>query len=90
MFLLIVESLSRLLKKACSEGKFQGIKVATGVIISHLFFVDDVLILGMGKYEDWISFKSLLSIFCLASGMDVNCHKSCFLAQNIDSHWNKG
>jgi hypothetical protein len=29
-------------------------------------------------------FKTLLTNFCLASDMDVNCQKSCFLAQNID------
>ena len=31
-----------------------------------------------------MEFKSILSSFCLASGMDVNCKKSCFLAHNID------
>jgi hypothetical protein len=31
-----------------------------------------------------MEFKSILSSFCLTSGMDVNCQKSCFLAQNND------
>jgi len=66
------------------EGNFHGLKVATETIISHMFFVDDVLILGIGNLEDWMEFKSILSSFCLASGMDVNCKKSCFLAHNID------
>jgi hypothetical protein len=85
LFLLIVECFNRQLKKVVEEGKFHGIKVATETIITHLFFVDDVLILGIGKFEDWMDFQSILTNFCLASGMDVNCHKSCFLAQNIDS-----
>jgi hypothetical protein len=84
LFLLVVEGLSRLLKKACTEGSFKGIKVATGIIISHLFFVDDVLILGSGNHEDWVAFKLLLASFCKASGMEINCQKSCFLVHNID------
>jgi hypothetical protein len=59
-------------------------KLLQETIISHLLFVDDVLILGIGKFEDWMEFKTILTSFCLASGMDVNCQKSCFLAQNID------
>jgi hypothetical protein len=31
-----------------------------------------------------MEFKSILSSFCLTSGMDVNCQKSCFLAKNND------
>jgi hypothetical protein len=29
-------------------------------------------------------FKTIISNFCQASRMDVNCQKSCFLVQNID------
>jgi hypothetical protein len=84
LFLLVVECFSRLLKKVVEEGSFHGLKVATETIISHLFFVDNVLILSIGKFEDWMVFQSILTNFCLASSMDVNCQKSCFLAQNID------
>ena len=80
LFLLVVECLSRLLKKVVEEGTFHGRKVAKTNIVSHLLFVDDVLILGGGNYKDWMEFKSILSIFCTASGMEVNCQKSVFLA----------
>jgi hypothetical protein len=73
LFLLVVECLSRLLKQAVETRSFQGLKVVVGTYISHIFFVDDVLILGAGKYEDWMVFKTILSNFCQASGMDVNC-----------------
>jgi hypothetical protein len=85
LLLLVVEFFSRLMKKAMEAGTFHGIKVASETIISHLFFLDDVLILGIGNFEDWMAFQSILTKFCLATGMDVNCHKLCFLAQNIDS-----
>jgi hypothetical protein len=81
LFLLVVECLSRLLKKVVVEGDFHGLKVATETIVSHLLFVDDVLILGIGNYEDWMEFKTILTSFCIASGMDINCQKLCFLAR---------
>ena len=83
LFLLVVECPSRLLKKV-EEGTFHGLKFATMNIMSHLLFIDDVLILGGGNYKDWMEFKSILNIFCTTSGMEVNYQKLVFLAQNID------
>jgi hypothetical protein len=83
LFLLVVESLRRLLKKDVEEGSFHALKVVAETIISHLFFVDDVLILGIGKFDDWMEFQTIFTSFCLASRMDVNFQKSCCLAQNI-------
>jgi hypothetical protein len=85
LFLLVVEGLSRLMIKARFEGKFIGIKVARGLSITHLLFVDDVLILGIRSLEEWVEFKKLLNLFCQASGMEVNCEKSCFLHNNYES-----
>jgi hypothetical protein len=73
LFLLVVEGLSRLLKKAFTYGKFKGIKFAKGVIISHMLFVDDVLILGVGIVEECLVLKGLLTSFFQASGMEINC-----------------
>jgi hypothetical protein len=81
---LIVEVFSRLLTQAVESRTFQGLKVVVSTFISHLLFVDDVLILGVGKIEYWLTLKSILSKFCSATGMIVNCHKSVFLVQNID------
>jgi hypothetical protein len=72
------------LKEAVEDGTFHGLKVATNSIISHLLFVDDALILRIGKYEDWMALQSILTSFCLASGMDINYQKSFFLAHNIE------
>jgi hypothetical protein len=84
----VVEGFSRMLKKASSEGKFSGIKVAKGIAITHLLFVDDVVILGFGSVEEWIELKQLLSVFFEASGMEVNFQKCCFLFNNIEDIWN--
>lgn len=83
-FLLVVKGLGRLLIKARSERKFSGFKVAKGLSISHLLFVDDVLILGIDSLVEWAEFTKLLSTFCQASGMEINCEKLCFLHNNCE------
>jgi hypothetical protein len=84
LFLLVIECLRRHIKKVVSNGSFKCIKVVVETFISHLLFVDDVLIPGDANYEEWSFLHSLLGNFCKASGMVINCHKSCFLAQSID------
>jgi len=85
LFLLVVECLSRLLRKVVEEGSFHRLKVASTNFVTHLLFVDDVLILGGEEFKDWLNFKTILTMFCTTSCMEVNCHKSVFLAQNIGS-----
>jgi hypothetical protein len=46
MFFLVIDFLSRQIKKVVSKGSFKGIKIVVDTFISHLLFVDDVLILG--------------------------------------------
>jgi hypothetical protein len=84
LFLLVVEVFSRLLTQIVESGTFQGLKVVVSTFISHLLFVDDVLILGAGKIEYWMTLNSILSKFFSATRMIINCHKSVFLVQNID------
>jgi hypothetical protein len=84
LFLLVVEVFSRMMTQVVASGSFQGLKVAVNTFISHILFVDDVLILGAGKFEYWMTLKSILSKFCDATGMAINCHKSVFLVQNVD------
>ena len=71
-------------KRVVEAGSFHGLKIDAETIILHLLFVDNVHIWGVGNYEELMVFKTLLSNFCQASAMDVNCQNSCFLAQNID------
>jgi hypothetical protein len=52
LFLLVVESLSHFLNEAKSTGTFRGIKISSGLHISHLLFVDDILIFCDGSRRD--------------------------------------
>jgi hypothetical protein len=65
-------------------GSFQGLKVALDTQISHLLFVDDVLILGADNIDYWKALKVILTNFCDATRLSINLHKSSFIAYNLD------
>ena len=45
----------------------------------HLFFVDDVILIGVGTIEEWSAYKGALDLFCWVSGMSISPLKSSFL-----------
>jgi hypothetical protein len=53
LFLLVAEELSRFLAGAKMVGRFTGIKISNGMTITHLLFVDDILIFCDGSYWLW-------------------------------------
>jgi hypothetical protein len=79
LFLLVVEGLSRSILKKVEERKIEGVLVEKGIRITHLLFVDDVLLFGNGTLTEWETFKEVLDLFCLATGMSFSPHKSLFL-----------
>ena len=84
IFILVIEGLSLLLEDARKHGKVKGIKISKDLSLTHLLFVDDVILFGMGTTEEWISLKVLLDIFCEASRMLINSEKYCFLCNNLE------
>jgi len=77
-FLLVIEGLSLLIKITKHEGRLSSLKIATYAIISHLLFVDDVLLIGKGTMEEWVVLKDILDLFCRASCMEISSKKSNF------------
>ena len=63
LFLLVAEGLSRAIRVARDEGRFSGIKVAPNVSITHLLFVDDVLIFCSGDRGETRVLKEILELF---------------------------
>jgi len=52
LFLLVAEGLSQLIQKAKREGKVKGIEAAVNMNISHLLFVDDILVFTNGASNE--------------------------------------
>jgi hypothetical protein len=78
LFILIMESLSILLKQGQEAGNMSGVKVSRVVKILHLIFVDDVLIMTKASLDEWVLVKNILEHFCSASGLKINHGKSTF------------
>jgi len=47
IFLLIVEGLSKLMSHARCQGEINGLKTSLAKILSHLLFIDDILMFGV-------------------------------------------
>eukprot|EP00253_Pinus_taeda_P036521 PITA_36521 len=76
LFLLVAEGLSQLIHKATREGKVKCIEVPTNLFISHLLFVDDILIFTNTEHIEIKELKSILDLFLKATGMQINHRKS--------------
>ena len=84
LFLLIVEGFSRLIKELSEHGEIVGIEVAAGIFITHLLFVDDILLFGGSTLREWQAIKNALDVFCDASGMSISPSKSHFYQSRLD------
>ena len=84
LFILVIEGLSLLIADARDHGLIKGIKISSSLALTHLLFVDDVILLGIGTLSEWMAFEVILSTFCKASGMNISLEKSCFLYNNVE------
>ena len=76
LFLLIMEVLSRILKKIEEGGLIQGFRVgpinSTGIHISHLLFVNDTILFYDASKEQILSTRLVLTYFQVFIGLEVN------------------
>lgn len=75
LFLLVAEGLSRFLNEAHSDGDFRGIYVSQALAITHLLFVDDILIFCVGSCRGLQKLCQGLDLFHIASCMVINNDK---------------
>ena len=66
----MIESLSKLIEKSKFEGMIAEVRIFSKCCITHLLFVDIILLFGKGSLLESHAFKDILCLFCEASGMD--------------------
>ncbi|GKV04538.1 hypothetical protein SLEP1_g16691 [Rubroshorea leprosula] len=91
LFLLVGEGLCGLVRKAESEGLFQGMDIRTsGMSLSLLQFADDSVFMGKACANNLRVVKAILHWFELISGLKVNFSKSHLYGFNVSEGWLKG
>ena len=53
LFILIIESLNRIIMDAQQKGLIKGFQFSPDLSITHLLFVDDVILIDIGTIGEW-------------------------------------
>lgn len=85
IFVLCIERLSHMITEVVNRGDWKGIRVSNeGPDISHLFFVDDMVLFAKATNDQIKMILECLDNFCKCSGQKVNKHKSnIFFSNNV-------
>lgn len=88
LFNLIVETLSLVIQKATNQGLWEGVEISRGGSkITHLQYADDTVIFCPPVIDHLLNIKKMLILFQLASGLQVNFHKSSLHGIHTEDSW---
>ena len=72
LFLIVVEGLCRAFLSAKECGAFKGITFGNNITLSHVLFVDDIVMVSDGYKLSLSTLYEVLMVFCKAFGMVIN------------------
>jgi len=92
LFLLAAEGLNIRMNSLVQTQLFtsNSIGAVNPVVVSHLQFADDTLLLGTKSWENFRALRAALVILEAMSGLKVNFHKSILVGVNIAPSWLNG
>ncbi|GJX79556.1 RNA-directed DNA polymerase, eukaryota [Tanacetum coccineum] len=85
LFILIMESLHLSFLRVVDAGLFNGIKLDPSVIVSHMFYADDVVFVGQWCEGNINTLIHVLECFYRASGLRINMSKSKLMGLHVDN-----
>ena len=77
-FLIIVEGLGRALLSTKECGTFHGISFGNNITLTHVLFVNDIVMVSNGSEQSLSTLYEVLMVFYKVSGMVINEDKSSF------------
>ena len=89
LFLLVVEGLNVIMKTMVESEIFKGysIRGANHMVVYHLQFADDTLLIGEKNWGNVRSWRVALVLFEAISGLKVNFHKSSLVGVIMSESW---
>ncbi|KAL9691450.1 hypothetical protein QQ045_011874 [Rhodiola kirilowii] len=77
LFIICMEVFSRMLQRGCRSGRIEPYFVKVGAVqVSHLLYVDDILIFSNGSKHSLERLLTIINQFCTNSGQQLNPTKS--------------
>ena len=86
LFLIIAEGLSRAIYCAKDEGIYRGISFGNDISLTHVLFLDDIIMVTDGSKQYLSSLYEILLIYCKASSMQINDKKSALYHSGLDEY----
>lgn len=87
LFIIAMEGLSCIMKRASLLGAFHGIRVAdSGPLLSHFMYADDVVFCGEWSIFNALNLRRLLRGFFLVTGLKISSKKSCLYGVGVDDN----
>ena len=88
LFILVVEILNKLLKRAAKSGVIEGISVGSqNVCLTHLQFTDDAILFCPDCRDVLLNFRRILDCYGMILGLRINYEKSAIIPLNCDVSW---
>ena len=85
LFLLVTKGLSYFLKSTSLSRGFKGFSISWDLFLTHLIFVDDILIFYDGSRRDVLKLFQGLVLLKRSSGMKINEEKSNITCANLET-----
>ena len=78
--------MSRALYCTKDDGVYRGISFGNDISLSHVLFVDDIVMVTDGSEQYLSSLYEILLVYCKASGMQINEKKSALYYSGLDEY----
>ena len=82
---MVNEGIIRFINNSKEEQPIRVIKISQSLFITHLLFIDDDILLGLGYVEEWNRYRGNIDSFCKSIRIIISGEKYMFLHENPEA-----